>query len=284
MSRPYVIKERDWWKEGFSAHDLIADADLYFDTGMAEKEIWTIMGFLKDAFGFSPMAAIDLCCGTGRHVSALQQYVPYVVGLDYSSDFLKAGIERDFSDKLIRGDAYHLPLRSSSFDLVTCMGNSLGYANSRDDRLLASEASRVLRKGGYIVLNATDPAYCRETLQRTTAYEYETPRGKIVDLYQRRIEHNNLLKCKQTTLRDGEKVRILHYSIRLFEDDDMTTLGAHAGIGCVDRIRSRDMHGDAEEGTMGAMANSNFYIFRKTSERLSDDEKPEKHRLRASGQ
>jgi ubiquinone/menaquinone biosynthesis C-methylase UbiE len=267
MSRPHVIKERDWWKEGFSAHDLVADADLYFDTGMAEKEIWSIMSFLKDVFGFSPMAAVDLCCGTGRHVSALQRYIPYVVGLDYSSDFLKAGIERDFSDKLIRGDTYNLPLRSASFDLVTCMGNSLGYSKRGDDRMLVLEASRVLRKGGYIVLNATDPAYCRETLQPTATYEYETRKGRIVDLYQRRIERHNLLRCKQTTIRDGEKVRILNYRIRLFEDRDMVQLGEHAGIECVGRIRSRDMHGDAEEGTMGAMANSNFYIFRKTSER-----------------
>ncbi len=178
MSRPHVIKEKDWWKEGFSAHDLVADADLYFDTSMAEKEIGVIVGFLKDVFGFSPIAALDICCGAARHVSALQKHVPYVVGLDYSFDFLKAGMERDFSDKLIRGDVYNLSIRSESFDLVTCMGNSIGYGKRGNDRVLASEASRVSKKGGYVVINATDPAYCRETLQPTAAYEYETPEGQ----------------------------------------------------------------------------------------------------------
>ncbi len=263
MSRPHVIQERNWWKEGFSAHDLVADADLYFDTDMAEKEIGSIMGFLKDAFGFSPTAVLDLCCGAGRHVRALQRIIPYVIGLDYSSDFLQAGMARDFADKLIRGDAHNLPLRSVSFDLVTCMGNSLGYSNRGDDRMLASEASRVLRNGGYIVLNATDPAYCRETLRPMATYEYETSRGRIVDLYQRKLEHNNLLRCKQITIKDGTKVRILNYRIRLFEDRDMVQLGKRVGIECVGCIRSRDIYGKAEEGTMGAMANSNFYIFRK---------------------
>jgi len=264
MSRPRVIKEKDWWKEGFSAHDLVADADVYFDTSMAEKEISSMMGFLKDVFGFSPMAALDICCGAGRHVSVLKRHIPYVIGLDYSSEFLKAGMERDFSDKLIRGNGHNLPLRSASFDLVTCLGNSLGYGKRGNDRMLASEASRVSRKGGYVVINATDPAYCRETLQPTAAYEYETPKGRIVDLYQRKIQHDNLLRCKQTTIKDGQKVRILNYRIRLFEDRDMVQLGEHAGIECVGRIRSRDIYGEAEEGTIGAMANSNFYIFRKT--------------------
>jgi ubiquinone/menaquinone biosynthesis C-methylase UbiE len=231
---------------------------------MAEKEIRSLMDFLREVFGFSPMSALDICCGAGRHVLALQRHIPYVVGLDYSFDFLKAGRARDFSDNLIRGDAYNLPLRSASFDLVTCMGNSLGYSKRGDDRMLASEASRVSRNGGYIVLNATDPVYCRETLQPTAAYEYETPKGKIVDLYQRRIERNNLLRCRQTTIKDGEKVRILNYRIRLFEDRDMVQLGADVGIECVGRISSRDIYGESEEGTMGAMANSNFYIFRKS--------------------
>lgn len=97
MSRPHVIKEKDWWKEGFSVHDLVTDSDLYFDTSMAEKEIGAIVGFLKDVFGFSPIAALDICCGAARHVSALQKYVSYVVGLDYSFDLLKAGMERDNS-------------------------------------------------------------------------------------------------------------------------------------------------------------------------------------------
>lgn len=129
--------------------------------------------------------------------------------------------------------------------------------------MLASEASRISKKGGYVAINVTDLTFCRETLQPTAAYEYETPKGKVVHLYQRKIEHNNLLKCKQTTIKDGEKVRILNYSIRLFEDHDMVRLGEHAGIECVGRIRSRDIYGQPEEGTMGAMANSNFYIFRK---------------------
>jgi ubiquinone/menaquinone biosynthesis C-methylase UbiE len=264
MSRPQVIKGKDWWKEGFSAHDLVADSDLYFDTSMAEKEIGAIVGFIKDVFGFSPINALDICCGAARHVSVLQRHVPYVVGLDYSFDFLKAGMERDFSDKLIRGDAYSLPIRSESFALVTCMGNSIGYGKRGNDKVLASEVSRVSKKGGYIAINIADSEYCRETLQPTAVYEYETPKGKIVDLYQRKIENNNLLKCKQTTIKDGEKFRILNYRIRLFEDHDMVKLGERAGIECMGRIRSRDIYGKAEEGTMGAMANSNFYIFRKT--------------------
>ena len=264
MSRPQIIKQKDWWKEGFSAHDLVADSDFYFDTSMAAKEIGAIVGFIKDVFGFSPINALDICCGAARHVSALQRHVPYVVGLDYSFDFLKAGMERDFSDKLIRGDAYNLPIRSESFDLVTCMGNSIGYGKRGNDKVLASEASRVSKKGGYIAINIADPEYCRETLQPTAVYEYETPKGKTVDLYQRKIENNNLLKCKQTTIKDGEKFRILNYRIRLFEDHDMVKLGERAGIECMGRIRSRDIYGKAEEGTMGAMANSNFYIFRKT--------------------
>jgi len=107
----------------------------------------------------------------------------------------------------IRGEKHHLSRNRDSTPEQSseeCF-DSIGYGKRGNDRVLASEASRVSKKGGYVAINITDPEYCRETLQPTAVYEYETPKGKIVDLYQRKIENNNLLKCKQTTIKDGEK-------------------------------------------------------------------------------
>lgn len=94
--------------------------------------------------------ALDLCCGTGYVTGYLK--ADKVVGLDLSRGMLEVNKEKNQGREnilLINGDAYNLPLKSESFDLVTC---TLATHEFRRILPILKEASRVLKRGGSMVI------------------------------------------------------------------------------------------------------------------------------------
>ncbi|MHA2146706.1 MAG: class I SAM-dependent methyltransferase [Candidatus Thorarchaeota archaeon] len=74
---------------------------------------------------------LDLACGSGRHAAALAQQGAEVVGIDSSESMLSRAKEHASSigvtPKFIRGDMSKFnSLTTDQFDLVICLGNSLG--------------------------------------------------------------------------------------------------------------------------------------------------------------
>ena len=108
--------------------------------------------------------ALDLCCGTADWTIALAEAVGSsgeVVGLDFSKNMLKVGIEKVDNlglkqVKLIHGNAMELPFPDNSFDYVTI---GFGLRNVPDYLQVLKEMLRVLKPGGVAV--------CLETSQPT---------------------------------------------------------------------------------------------------------------------
>src|SRR5690606_17288744 len=90
---------------------------------------------------------LDLCCGAGRHVLAMQARGYHVIGLDLSADLLAAGlqsfkVETGCFDKhnsrtncplFVRGDMRRLPFADRSFGLVTHFFTAFGYFMSDEE-------------------------------------------------------------------------------------------------------------------------------------------------------
>lgn len=92
---------------------------------------------------------IDCGCGTGYNLSLLRPY-----GLTFAFDLTGEGVARARASgrPVVQADMEHIPFASGSFDLAT----SFDVLQSvPDDRKALREIARVLKPGGYAVLNVT---------------------------------------------------------------------------------------------------------------------------------
>jgi SAM-dependent methyltransferase len=106
-------------------------------------------------------AALDLACRTGITTLKLAQLFPLVVALDASEPMLAEARRRVApypTVELVRGDFRAFSF-DGRFDLVTCSGDSLNYA--QDPAELAAVfrcVARVLGDGGVFVFDVQAPA------------------------------------------------------------------------------------------------------------------------------
>jgi len=97
--------------------------------------------------------ALDLGCGGGTYVRLLAGLGHRAVGLDYSVPSLERARAADPGPKggYLAGEAYGLPFRNGTFDLVVSIG--VLQALVEPERVL-DEIARVLRPGGALVIEA----------------------------------------------------------------------------------------------------------------------------------
>jgi SAM-dependent methyltransferase len=97
-------------------------------------------------------------CGVGMYVEHLSLFGGTVIGLEY--DFERAAQARKNSSHIINAAGEHVPLASSTFDLI--LSHEV-LEHVQDDRAAICEMVRVLRPGGRIVLFAPNRGYPFET-------------------------------------------------------------------------------------------------------------------------
>lgn len=110
--------------------------------------------------------ALDLCCGTGDVLLALERCASgaTVLGADFCHPMLIAAnrkiLERRYRPQLFEGDALELPLGANSLDAITI---AFGFRNFANYERGLRELSRVLRPGGVLAI-----------------LEFSHPRNKLV--------------------------------------------------------------------------------------------------------
>lgn len=101
---------------------------------------------------------IDLCCGTGDLLLALNQQRQGVYGSDFCHPMLveaKRKAEGATRRSIFESDALRLPLANGSFDLITM---AFGFRNLANYEQGLLELRRVLRSGGKLaILEFTQP-------------------------------------------------------------------------------------------------------------------------------
>jgi SAM-dependent methyltransferase len=121
------------------------------------------VAYCSDVVGPVPPNArvLDCACGTGQLAVGLASLGLDVVAADASDGMVRrterAASEQGVSLRALRASWDELPdhLEDSTFDLVFCVGNSLGHAEGAAGRLTALEAmSRLLSPGGRLVLTS----------------------------------------------------------------------------------------------------------------------------------
>ena len=163
--------------------------------------------YYSDVMGSLPPNArvLDCACGTGQLAVGLASLGLDVVAADASDGMVrrteKAADEQGVSLRALRASWDELPdhLEDSTFDLVFCVGNSLGHAEGAAGRLSALEAmSRLLNPGGRLVLHSRNWELVRSAGSRVDV------RDRLIRRVERQAVVNNNWAIQQS--RDQEKL------------------------------------------------------------------------------
>lgn len=172
---------------------------VYPHRDQAEADRW--IAELDDVVRWAGRRVLDVGCGAGRHLMPLHRRGAHPVGLDYSPTLLGlAAAARTGAGggwPLLRGDMRALPFAGASFDVVGSFFTSFGYFGAEEDRLVVAEAARVLRPGGFHVLDYLNRAQVLAHPMRTG----ERTQGGFVVREAKRLEDGGRLVVKDVSIR-----------------------------------------------------------------------------------
>ncbi len=92
---------------------------------------------------------LDLCCGTGDVLLALENHGARILGSDFCHPMLLEARRKSPGAPLFEADALALPLKSDSLDLITC---AFGFRNLANYEKGLQEILRLLKPGGVAAI------------------------------------------------------------------------------------------------------------------------------------
>jgi SAM-dependent methyltransferase len=104
-----------------------------YDDIYADKPYEAEARFIHELAGAPGGRLLDVACGTGRHAAAFAELGYDVVASDVNSELLSIAraVKRD-RVRYVEGDMRNLHVDAGQFDLVTCLFDSIGYAQSNE--------------------------------------------------------------------------------------------------------------------------------------------------------
>jgi D-alanine-D-alanine ligase len=228
----------DWWKSLFDEVYLLTDARSVDDAEVTRREVDVLCELLP----LQPEHQIlDLCGGQGRHSLELSRrgYGACTV-LDYSEVLLERGRQKangnGCSIRFIQGDAAQTELPDAEFDHVMILGNSLGYLpQTTDDLRIMTEARRMLKPEGYLLLDITDGAIIRERFNPNAWHEIEED---IVVCRQRELDEEGVKVREVVLCKERGLIRDQTYAIRTYSPERLQSLVCDAGFSDVNIHRN----------------------------------------------
>ena len=127
-------------------------------TAEAEKRHFWFRGFRafvtplieRAAAGRTDLDILDCGCGTGANLELLGRF-GRAAGFDLSETGLRFA-RREGRNRTVRGSVAAVPFRTAGFDLVTSF-DVLYSLQTHDEHAAVSEMYRLLRPGGYVLVN-----------------------------------------------------------------------------------------------------------------------------------
>jgi D-alanine-D-alanine ligase len=220
----------EWWKTMFDDVYLLTDARSVCDEGITRREVDLICELLPIRPGDK---ILDLCGGHGRHSLELcARGITQCTLLDYSQyliDYARScAAECNFRMDFVQGDARSTGLPEETFDHVLIMGNSLGYIQEPTaDRQILSEAMRVLRSDGWLLIDVTDGAAIKEAFNPTAWHEIGSD---IVVCRHRNLEEDTLYSREMVVSKEKGLIRDCTYCLRLYEPQNVGALLKEIGF------------------------------------------------------
>ena len=182
------------------------------------------------------MEVLDLACGHGRIANRLAQRGVRVTGLDVTPLFLEQArrdaAERSVEVDYVFGDMRSLPWPERRFECVISWFTSFGYFDDIGNQKVLSEAHRVLRRGGRLLIENNNLA---ELLSRwLPAVVVERDGDFMIDRSTFEPATGRAV-TERTCVRDGQ-VRRFTYSVRMFIAVELEGWLVAAGFDGVDQV------------------------------------------------
>jgi len=225
-----ITADQDWWKDLFDETYLTTDARSVCNDRLTRREI----DFFSQLIPLQTHHRIlDLCGGHGRHTLELcRRGFTGCTVLDYSSTLLKKGIQTagraDCPVGFVQSDARWVPLAPESFDRVLLLGNSLGYAGGEaPDLQILAEALRVMKAGGWLLLDITDGSYVKSHFHANAWHEI----GDDVVVCRQREMHDAFVCARELVIsKKSGFVRDRTYCLRIYGAEELQQLLDRAGF------------------------------------------------------
>ena len=216
--------DQEWWKTLFDEVYLITDARSVCDESITRREINIIMDLLP----IRPEHKIlDLCGGHGRHsIELCSRGFSGCTLVDYSEPLLdcarQIAAERCYTINMLRADARFTGLSKESFDHVLILGNSLGYIQIQEaDHVILSETFRLLRSGGWLLVDVTDGAAVKDAF--TVRSWHEIGEDTVVCRY-RELNEDTVFAREMVLDKNQGLIRDRTYAVRLYDTQKLSRL------------------------------------------------------------
>jgi SAM-dependent methyltransferase len=162
-STPGQRREEAWYRRAFGSLYPVVYAH------RDPQEARTLVGQLHRVRPLAGLLLLDLGTGTGRVAQAAAALRARVVGLDLSPELLSLFPAHPPELVAVRADMRWIPIRPGSIDGVLSVFTSFGYfPMPEQDRLVLQEVRRVLRPGGFLLLDLANPGFVRGQLRSRT--------------------------------------------------------------------------------------------------------------------
>jgi ubiquinone/menaquinone biosynthesis C-methylase UbiE len=114
-----------------------------------ENLVRLISGRIIQSESVNDLAAIDIGCGSGRHIAFLQESgIGKIYGTDYSLNALKICKSQNLKN-LINCENTKMPFKDNFFDIAVTWG-SLHYSSKDETSIMLNEIKRILKTGGEL--------------------------------------------------------------------------------------------------------------------------------------
>lgn len=210
-----------WYQKAFQEHYL----QVYAHRSLAQawEEVQTFLPFIPPLDAQTPV--LDLCCGAGRHLQAIQAYGTFpLFGLDLSWALLREAQQIVPSIPVIQGDMRQLPFLPETFQAIFQFFTSFGYFSDSENADFLRQIANLLKPQGFYVLDYLNPIQVRATL-----IPYSTTVKNAYTLQETRTIRENRVE-KEVTLSFPEQQIQYQESVRLYLKEELEILFHQAGF------------------------------------------------------
>lgn len=215
----------DWWRTWFNT--VYMDVYAHRDDKQAVEEVQASLSVLPIQ---SHHRILDLCCGNGRHSRALHSHgYTNVFGIDYSYPLLKHAWSENSRIDYSRADMRMLPFLNASFDALLTFFTTFGYFKTNTENIgVLHEISRVLKPGGWFLLDYLNPQYVKTHFEPESVKEY----GEYQIIERRQFSRDYERIEKEIIIENwGGKNHTFYESVRLYSYQEM-----------IDMLNSADLY------------------------------------------